>query len=238
MREISVDELIKRVEERNIDLGDNPKKIIKIYTNLGLIPKPKRKRVKRGPTKTKLFYQENTVDILANIKAQKSEGLTLDEIRDNFALEYVKGALQDLLDKADGKKIRQLAEIIGSKEQELESIVEAPLIYLIEGMSYKEAMKLLTLFCGVGFYSLLEAQNKLEEYKYDDARSALFKSIFYYSIAVLRLARTTGDKKLESTASEIYEKFVNEPIGKASNKVRLEFIKSVEFYLKEKGVSL
>ena len=55
---------------------------------------------------------------------------------------------------------------------------------------------------------------------------------------MLRLARTTGDKKLESTAYEIYEKFVNEPIGKASDKVRLEFIKSVEFYLKEKGVSL
>ncbi|MGH7909727.1 MAG: hypothetical protein ACRENW_07760, partial [Thermodesulfobacteriota bacterium] len=143
--------------------------------------------------------------------------------------------LQDLLSKADGEKVRQLARIIGSKENELEAIIEAPLVYIIEGMSQEEVKKLLTLFCGVGFYALLEAQQAIEEFKINDARRALFKAIFYNSIAVLRLARTTGDTKLESAASEVYEKVVLGPIRKASERVRKEFISSLEAHVKEKG---
>ena len=159
----------------------------------------------------------------------------MEEIKDSFALEYVQGALKDLLGNAEGEKVRELANII-SKEKELESIVEAPLVYLIEGMSQDEAKKLLTLFCGVGFYALLETQKSLEEFKFNDARKSLFKAIFYNSIAVLRLARTTGDANLEATAAEIYEKTVTEPIGKASERVRKEFINSFEKYLKDKGI--
>jgi hypothetical protein len=101
-------------------------------------------------------------------------------------------------------------------------------------MSQEEAKRLLTLFCGVAFYDLLEAQRALEEFRLNDARRALFKAIFYNSVAVLRLARTTGDSKLESTASEVYEKVVLDPIRKASERVRKEFINSVEVYLKGK----
>ena len=114
--------------------------------------------------------------------------------------------------------------------------MEAPLVYIIEGMSQEEVKKLLTLFCGVGFYALLEAQEALEEFKVNEARRALFKSIFYNSIAMLRLARTTGDTKLESTASEIYENMVLAPIRKASDRVRKEFIKSMETHLREREV--
>ena len=86
-------------------------------------------------------------------------------------------------------------------------------------------------------YALLEAQKSLEEFKFNDARRSLFRAIFYNSIAVLRLARTTNDTKLEQTAFELYEKTVIEPIGKASERVRKEFINSFERYLKEKGLT-
>ena len=233
---MTIEEIIKESKKRGINLGEDPVKTIRFYTRLGFIPKPIRKKRKDDKGKsTKLYYPEFTLDKLAEIKALKSKGLLLDEIRDSFALEYVQKALQDLLSKADGEKVRQLARIIGSKENELEAIIEAPLVYIIEGMSQEEVKKLLTLFCGVGFYALLEAQQAVEEFKINDARRALFKAIFYNSIAVLRLARTTGDTKLESTASEVYEKVVLGPIRKASERVRKEFISSLEAYVKEKG---
>jgi len=237
MDDISLEQIIKEAKKRKIDLGDDPEKTIKICTRLGLIPKPKRKRsTKDGKTTTTVFFPKFTIEKLAHVKALKSEGLSLEEIKDSFALEYVQGALKDLLDNADGEKVKEIAHIL-SKEKELESIVEAPLVYLIEGMSPDEAKKLLTLFCGVGFYALLESQKFLEEFKFNDARKSLFKAIFYNSIAVLRLARTTGDTKLEATASEIYEKAVIEPIGKASERVRKEFTSSFEKYLKDKGLN-
>lgn len=234
---MTIEEIIKESKKRGINLGEDPVKTIRFYTRLGFIPKPIRKRRKDDKGKsTKLYYPEFTLDKLAEIKALKSRGLSLDEIRDSFALEYVQKALQDLLSKADDEKVRQLARIIGSKENELEAIIEAPLVYIIEGMSQEEVKKLLTLFCGVGFYALLEAQQAIEKFKINDARRALFKAIFYNSIAVLRLARTTEDTKLESTASEVYEKVVLGPIRKASERVRKEFISSLEAHVKEKGV--
>lgn len=237
MPDISIEDIIKEAKKRKIDLGTDPENTIKVCAKLGLIPKPKRKRTARkGVRKTIMYFPDKTIEKLAHIKAMKSEGLSLHEIRDSFALEYVQGALQDLLNNADGEKVKELANII-SKEEELESIVEAPLVYLIEGMSQDEAKKLLTLFCGVGFYALLEAQKLMEELRFNDARKALFKAIFYNSIAMLRMARTTGDTKLEDTASEIYEKAVIAPIGKASERVRKEFINSFEKYLKDKGLT-
>lgn len=238
MTDFTIEILLQEAKKKKIDLGSDPVKTIKFYTKLGFIPKPKRKKAKGSSEKaTTLFYPESTLDKLVQIKALKSKGLTPDEIRDGFALEYVQNALKDLLGKADDEKVRQLAHIIGSSEKELESIVQAPLIYLIEGVSPEEAKKLLALFCGVGFYALLEAQQALEEFKFNDARRALSRAIFYNSIAVLRMARTTGDAKLESTASEVYEKVVLEPIRKASERVREEFISSLKEFLKEKRLA-
>ena len=237
MNYISLEDIIKEAKKRKIELGEDPGKTIKLSVRLGLIPKPKRKRSKKdGKTVTNLLFPEGTVERLAHIKALKSEGMSPDEIRDSFALQYVQGALKDLLDNADGDKVQELAHIITS-EKELESIVEAPLVYLIEGMSPDESKKLLTLFCGVGFYALIEAQKALEEFKINDAKNALFKAIFYNSVAVLRMARTTGDTKLEATAAEFYEKAVIQPIGKASERVRKEFINTFDQYLKDKGLT-
>ena len=235
MADLTIEDLISKSKKRKIDLGINPLKTIKTCIKLGLIPKPKRKRLNdRAGNKTSFFFPESTLDKLAQIKALKSEGLSLEEIRESFALEYIQSALKDLLAKADDEKVRQLAQIIGGEDKELESIVQAPLIYLIEGMSQDEAKKLLTLFCGVGFYSLLEAQQAMEEFRFNDSRRALSKAIFYNAIAVLRLARTTGDIKLESTASEVYEKVVLEPVRKASERLRKEFISSFDTYLKRR----
>jgi len=237
MTDLTIDELIRKSKKRKIDLGINPLKTIKTCIKLGLIDKPNRKRLNdKAGHKTALLFPEATLDKLAHIKALKSEGLSLEGIRESYALEYIQTALKDLLAKADDDRVRQLAQIIGGEDKELESIVQAPLIYLIEGMSQDEAKKLLTLFCGVGFYSLLEAQQAMEELRFDDSRRALSKAIFYNAIAVLRLARTTGDIKLEATASEVYEKVVLEPIRKASERLRKEFISSFDTYLKEKGV--
>ncbi len=237
MADISLEDIIKEAKKRKIELGENPEKTIKLSAKLGLIPKPRRKRSTHGgKSKTTLLFPEKTIDKLAHIKALKSEGLSPEEIKDSFALQYVQEALKDLLDNADGDKVQELANIISSGK-ELESIVEAPLVYLIEGMSPDEAKRLLTLFCGVGFYALLEAQKLLEEFNINDAKKALFKAIFYNSIAVLRLARTTGDTKLEATAFELYEKAVIEPIGKASERVRKEFTNSFEKYLKDKDLT-
>lgn len=237
MKELSINDLIKEAKRRNVDLGDDPTKTIKNCTKLGLIPKPKRRKSKKTDKTTTLFYPDNTVEKLAYIKSLKSEGLSHDEIRDSFAIMYVQDALQDLLSNADDQKVKQLAEIITGNEKELEAIVEAPLIYLIEGMSNREAKKLLALFCGVGFYAMLDAQKELEKFNFNDARRALFKAIFYNSIAVLRLARAGGDTDLEKTASEIYENVVLKPLSKASGLVRNQFIKNLQTYLQEKKPS-
>lgn len=236
MPDLTLKQLIEEANKRNIDLGDEPESIIKTCTRLGLIPKPRKKKTGKDQKKTELLYPKRTLEKLAYIKSLKSEGVSLDEIRDSFALMYVRNALQDLLSTAGDDKVKQLARIVAGKGKELESVVEAPLVYLIEGMSEEEAKSLLSLFCGVGFYSMLEAQKELEKFNVNEARRALFKSIFYNSIAVLRLARSTGDTKLEKTASDVYEKMVLEPINRASEKVRNEFLKSIEGHIDKKDL--
>ncbi|MGI9553547.1 MAG: MerR family transcriptional regulator [Thermodesulfobacteriota bacterium] len=234
MQYLTIDELIKEAKKRKLDLGKDPEQIIRNFTKLGLIPKPKRRKAKTGKKATALYYPERTIEKLAHVKALKSEGLSLDEIRDSFALMYVQNALQDLLSNADDNKIKQLAKILSGDKKELESIVEAPLVYLIEGMSNEEAKKLLTLFCGVGFYAMLDAQKELENFNFNEARKNLFKAVFYNSISVLRLARTTGDDELEKTALEVYEKMVLKPLNRASGIVRKQFMDSLESYVEKK----
>ena len=234
MQYLTIDELVKEAKKKKIDLGKDPEKIIRNFTKMGLIPKPKRRKAKKGTRATALYYPERTIEKLAHVKALKSEGLSLDEIRDSFALMYVQNALQDLLSNADESKIKQLAKILTGDKKELESIVEAPLVYLIEGMSNEEAKKLLTLFCGVGFYAMLDAQKELENFNFNEARKKLFKAVFYNSISVLRLARTTGDDELERTALDVYERMVLKPLNRASEIVRKQFIDSLESYIEKK----
>ena len=235
MAELSMSDLIAISKEKNVNLGVDPEKTIRSCVKLGLIPKPKRKKVKdeRGRSTT-LFFPEHTVDKLAYIKALKSEGLALDEIRENFAHEFVRDAINGLLKDADEDKLKHLANIIGSDSKQLEAIVEAPLVNVMEVMSAEEVKRILCLFFGVGFYSLLEAQKALEEFRINDARKAISKSTFYNSVGVLRLARTAGDAKLEETASEVYDSVVIKPIEKATEMIRIQFLDSLSSYLETK----
>lgn len=234
MKYFTLEELIERSIERNIDLGKDPELIIRNYVKFGLIPKPKTKKAKTGKNESIEFYPEQTIEKLVQIKALKSEGLSLDEIKDSFALIHVQNALGDILSDSDDDKIKQLAQILSGSKKELESVVEAPLIYLMEGMSEKEAKKFITLFCGVGFNAMLEAQKNLEDLDLGEARKNLFKAVFHNSIATLRLARKTGDSKLEKTALEAYESMVLEPIRRASGIVQKNFIESLKTHGKEK----
>src|ERR1700745_1592019 len=78
--QMTIEEIIKEAKKRQINLGDDPVKTIRFYTRLGFIPKPKRRRVKGSKGKTtKLYYPEFTLDKLIQIKALKSQGLSLDE---------------------------------------------------------------------------------------------------------------------------------------------------------------
>ncbi|HSG32067.1 MAG TPA: hypothetical protein VLB82_11050 [Thermodesulfobacteriota bacterium] len=236
MTDLSMSDLIEFSKVKNVNLGADPEKTIKSCVKLGLIPKPKRRKVKddKGRTTT-LFFPDYTVDKLAYIKALKSEGLSLEEIRDNFAHEFVKDAINGLLKDADEDKIKHLANIIGSDTRQLEAIVEAPLVNVMEVMSAEEVKRILCLFFGVGFYSLLEAQKALEEFRINDAKKAISKSTFYNSVGVLRLARTAGDTKLEETASEVYDSVVIKPIAKATEMIRIQFLDSLSSYLETKN---
>jgi len=235
MSDISLIDLINIVKEKGIDLGSDPEKTVKTCVKLGLLPKPSRRKVKGlKNSSTTLYFPDYTVDKLAYIKALKSEGISLDEIRDRFAHKFVKDALTGLLKDADGNKIKRLAKIISGDDRQLEAIVETPLVNVMEIMSQEEVKRVLCLFFGVGFYSLLDAQKALEEFRVNDARKAISKATFYNSVGVLRLARTAGDIELEKTASQVYEKVVIKPISKATQKVRIEFLDSLMKYLETK----
>jgi len=228
MKYLTIEDLIQEADKRNIDLGKNPEQTIRKYATLGLIPKPKRKKAEKGTKATVIYYPERTIEKLIQVKTLKSEGLSIDEIKDSFALTYIQNTLQDMLSDSDDGKIKQLAKILSGHKKELESIVEAPLVYLMEGMSDKEATKLITLFCGIGFHAILDAQKELENLNFNEARKNLFKAVFYNSISVLRLARKTGENELEKTALEVYDKMVLEPLNRASEIVRRNFTESLK----------
>ena len=97
---LTFEDLLEESQKRNLDLGSKPDDTIKKYVNLGLLPKPVRRKKREGKG-TQLYYPPRTIEKLAHVKALKSEGLTLEEVRDSFAIMYVKNALTDLFDEAD-----------------------------------------------------------------------------------------------------------------------------------------
>src|SRR5690606_32330413 len=98
MADVSIDDIIKEARKRKIDLRSDPEKTVKVCSRLGLIAKPRGTRVTSGgSSKPVLLVPEKTIEKLAHITALKAEGLSPEEIRDSSALEYVQGALKDLL---------------------------------------------------------------------------------------------------------------------------------------------
>ena len=171
---------------------------------------------------------------IIEIKELKNKGLELDEIKDSYALDYVRDTIKDILATEDKAKLKQLAELLSQGSDQLTSILEAPLLKVIETNNSKELSKLLSLFAGQSFYSLLESNTYLEQYNVNEARKSAFRSMFYLSIVCLKLARKSKDKILEDAAFETYNQMVMGPIEKATKKVQEEFRASLKTYMKSK----
>lgn len=161
----------------------------------------------------------------------------MDEIKDSYALDYVRDTIKDILETEDKAKLKQLAQLLSQGSDQLSSILEAPLIKVIETNNSKELSKLLSLFAGQSFYSLLDSNTSLEQYNVNEARKSLFRSMFYLSIVCLKLARKSKDKDLEAIAFETYNQMVMGPIEKATKKVQEEFRTSLKKYMKTKKKS-
>ncbi len=60
MVDLSISDLISISKERNINLGADPEKTIRSCVKLGLLPKPKRRKVKGVKGKSTTLYFPNS----------------------------------------------------------------------------------------------------------------------------------------------------------------------------------
>ena len=234
MKTISLHDLIVRLQEKKIALGPDPKATVSMYSELGLIPSPRIKAHESGDLPPEISYPIDTIKKIIEIKDLKKKGLRLEEIRDSYALDYVKDAIQDIMTSDDDNKIKEMAVLLFEQDDKLSGVLEAPILKVIETKNSKELNKLLSLFATQSLFSMNDANALLEKYNVNDAKRSLFKSIFYLSVICLRLARNNKDKALEDLAFEIYNKMVLLPIERASKKVQEEFKSSFEKHIKSK----
>ena len=234
---ISLHDLIIELKKRKINLGPDPKATVSMYSELGIIPPPKITARIDSDLEPNVSYPVDTINKIIEIKELKNKGLELDEIKDSYALDYVRDTIKDILETEDKAKLKQLAQLLSQGSDQLSSILEAPLIKVIETNNSKELSKLMSQFGGQSFYSLLDSNTSLEQYNVNEARKALFRSMFYLSIVCLKLARKSKDKDLEAIAFETYNQMVMGPIEKATKKVQEEFRTSLKKYMKTKKKS-
>ena len=234
MKTISLHDLIIELKKKKINLGSDPKATVSMYSEMGIIPPPKITARPDSDLEPEVSYPVDTIDKIIEIKELKNKGLELDEIKDSYALDYVRDTIKDILATEDKAKLKQLAELLSQGSDQLTSILEAPLLKVIETNNSKELSKLLSLFAGQSFYSILESNTYLEQYNVNEARKSAFRSMFYLSIVCLKLARKSKDKILEDAAFETYNQMVMGPIEKATKKVQEEFRASLKTYMKSK----
>ena len=206
MKTISLHDLIVKLQEKKIALGPDPKATVSMYSELGLIPSPRIKAHESGELPPEISYPIDTIKKIIEIKDLKKKGLRLEEIRDSYALDYVKDAIQDIMTSDDDNKIKEMAVLLFEQDDKLSGVLEAPILKVIETKNPKELNKLLSLFATQSLFSMNDANALLEKYNVNDAKRSLFKSIFYLSVICLRLARNNKDKALEDLAFEIYNK--------------------------------
>ncbi|GIR29583.1 hypothetical protein CM15mP43_12070 [bacterium] len=206
--------------KKKIALGPDPKATVSMYSELGLIPSPRIKAHESGELPPEISYPIDTIKKIIEIKDLKKKGLRLEEIRDSYALDYVKDAIQDIMTSDDDNKIKEMAVLLFEQDDKLSGVLEAPILKVIETKNPKELNKLLSLFATQSLFSMNDANALLEKYNVNDAKRSLFKSIFYLSVICLRLARNNKDKALEDLAFEIYNKMVLLPIERASKKFK------------------
>ena len=234
MKKVTLHNLIVSLQKKKIDLGTDPKATISMYSELGLIPPAQFEAREGSNLEPEIYYSHDTIKKIVEIKKLKKKGLEIEEIRDTFALDYVKTSIQDILSTQDPDKLEELAKLLTEGTDQLSSILEAPLIRVIETKNSKELSKLMSLFAGQSFYALLESNELLSKYNVTEARKSLFKSIFYIAVICLKLDRSSKDKVLEDSAFETYDNMVVGPIKKASKKVQNEFRTSLKSYMNSK----
>jgi hypothetical protein len=237
MKKINLHNLIVSLQKKKIDLGPNPKETISMYSELGLIPPAKFKVLDSDASSPEILYPVDTLQKIIEIKKLKKKGLEIDEIRDTYALDYVKNSIQEMLATQDKGKLKELAKVLTAGSDQLSAALEAPLVRVIETKNSKELSKIMSLFAGQGFTALLKSNEYLEKYNVNEARKSLFKAIFYITVICLKLARTSKDKALEDSAFETYDSMVVGPIKMASKKVQSEFRSSLDSYMKSKKKS-
>ena len=237
MKTITLHDLIIKLKNKKIRLGPDPKATVSLYSELGLLPPPKINARPDSNLQPEISYPLDTIDKIIEIEQLKRKGLELEEIRDSYALDYVRDYINDILATKDKTKLKQLAQLLAQDSGQLSSVLEAPLIKVIETNSPKELSKLLSRFAGQSFYSLLESNKSLEDYNVNEAKKSLFRSLFYLSVVCLKLARKSKDKALEDSAFETYDKMVVGPIEKTTKKVQEEFRNSLNNYMKTRKSS-
>jgi len=79
--QLRTQELIEKLEKSGIIIS---KRTIEYYQELGLLPRPLRKKGAKTGGGVLGYYQPNVVDIIRSIHTQKDKGLTLSEIKDNL----------------------------------------------------------------------------------------------------------------------------------------------------------
>ena len=188
MKKINLHDLIVSLQNKKIDLGPNPKETISMYSELGLIPPAKFKVLDSDASSPEILYPVDTLQKIIEIKKLKKKGLEIDEIRDTYALDYVKNSIQEMLATQDKGKLKELAKVLTEGSDQLSAALEAPLVRVIETKNSKELSRIMSLFAGQGFTALLKSNEYLEKYNVNEARKSLFKAIFYITVICLKLA--------------------------------------------------
>ena len=179
MKTISLHDLIVRLQEKKIALGPDPKATVSMYSELGLIPSPRIKAHESGDLPPEISYPIDTIKKIIEIKDLKKKGLRLEEIRDSYALDYVKDAIQDIMTSDDDNKIKEMAVLLFEQDDKLSGVLEAPILKVIETKNAKELNKLLSLFATQSLFSMNDANALLEKYNVNDAKRSLFLSLIH-----------------------------------------------------------
>ena len=108
MKSISLHNLIVQLQKKNIELGPDPKATVSLYSELGLIPPPKIKAQESTDLPPEISYPQDTIKKIIEIKDLKKKGLRLEEIRDSYALDYVKSAIEEIMESQNEEKLQEL----------------------------------------------------------------------------------------------------------------------------------
>ena len=123
MKMITLHNLIIELKNKKIRLGSDPKATVSLYSELGLIPPAKINARPDSDLEPEISYPLDTIDKIIEIEQLKRKGLELGEIRDTYALDYVRDSIKDILTTEDKTKLEQLAQLLAQDGGQLSSIL-------------------------------------------------------------------------------------------------------------------